>query len=546
MIRNSLNVHWIWIATLLTTALMFPSTELIAQEEALYGTVSFITSQNVYLRFDNTDLLQLNDTIYQEVGGKNQPCLVLQQKSSVSCIADPISDCQFKKGDKVVYFYTPSVKKDNKEEELEQASEFVQDSTAGNTKNLQADAPPKKVLTDHIDGRISLANNTTSGNGDMNSRTAGRLSLDAENIGGSRFSFYSYSRFRYNKIERNGLQSNDSRMSIYELALQYDADSSLYVSIGRQINNRMLSVGAMDGLNAEKRFRNSYVGAVVGSRTDPRNYGINTDLFQYGAYVGLYHDEKKLSSTSFGVIDQRNAGATDRRYVYAQHRNRIGKKINLFATAEMDIYKTDIIGNGESGLRPTSFYVMANYRVSRKLRITASYDMRRNRILYASYSESLDRLIANDPYRNGYRLRVNYNLTRSIFTGAGFSQRTQSDNHNTFTSINVFLSFARIPIIGGRWSNVFTTNQNAYYTYNSISTRYTRDFFKGKLSVSPNARLVTYNYSNFDGDTFSQAYLSLDLDYDIAKNLSIGADYEYSHRGDFIYHRFNTNFIKRF
>ncbi|MCZ4408482.1 hypothetical protein O3Q51_06665 [Cryomorphaceae bacterium 1068] len=545
MKRIGLNEHWIRIATLLTTVLMFPSAELIAQEEALYGTVSFITSQNVYLRFDNTDLLQLNDTIYQNVGGKNQPCLVLKQKSSVSCIAEPISDCKFEKGDKVVYFYTPSVKKDDKEE-IEQASDFVKDSLAVDTNSVKVNAPPKKVLTDHIDGRISLANNTTAGNGDLNSRTLGRLALDAENIGGSKFSFYSYSRFRYNKIERNGLRSNDSRMSIYELALQYDADSSLTVSIGRQINNRMLSVGAMDGLNAEKRFRNSYVGAVVGSRTDPRTYGVNPDLFQYGAYVGLYHDKKKISSTTFGVIDQRNTGATDRRYVFAQHRNRIGDNINLFATAEMDIYKTDVIGNEESGVRPTSFYVMANYRVSRKLRITASYDMRRNRILYASYSESLNRLITNDPYRNGYRLRVNYNLSRSIYTGAGFSQRTQSDNHNTFTSINVFLSFARIPIIGGRWSNVFTTNQNTYYTYNSFSTRYTRDFFKGKLSVSPNARLVSYNYINFDGAAFNQTYLSLDLDYDIAKNLSIGADYEYSQRGDFIYHRFNTNLIKRF
>ncbi len=541
--RISLHEHWIWIATMLT-ALLLPCEELLAQE-ALTGTVSFVTSQNVYLRFDNTDLLQLKDTIYQQLGGKNQACLVLQQKSSVSCIAYPISDCQFKQGDKVVYFYFPSVKKDDKEE-LEQASEFVKDSIAGNANNLKADAPPKKVLTDHIDGRISLANNTTAGEGDMNSRTMGRLDLAAENIGGSRFSFYNNARFRYNRIERNGIKSNDSRLSIYELALRYDADSSLSVSIGRQINNRMLSVGAMDGLNAEKRFRNSYVGAVVGSRTDPRTYGVNPDLFQFGAYFGIYHDEKKISSTTFGVIDQENSGATDRRYVFAQHSSRIGDKINMFATAEMDIYKTDVLGTGESGLRPTSLYLMVNYKVTRKLRITASYDMRRNRILYESYSENLDRLITNDPYRNGYRFRLNYNLTRNIFAGAGYSLRSQSDGHNTFTSINVFLSFVKIPIIGGRWSNTFTTNQNTYYTYNSISTRYTHDFFKGKLSVSPDARLVTYNYTNFNADPFNQVYLSLDLDYDIGKNLSIGADYEYSQRGDIIYHRFNTNLIQRF
>jgi hypothetical protein len=545
MMRISLNEYWIWIASMLTALLLFPHEELLAQE-ALTGTVSFVTSQNVYLRFDNTDLLQLNDTIYQQVDGQNRPCLVLQQKSSVSCIAEPISDCKFEKGDKVVYFYTPSVKKAEKEEEPEQASELAQDSIIGNTSNLQADAPPKKVKTDYVDGRISLSNNTIAGEGDINSRTMGRLLLEAENIGGSKFSFYNYSRFRYNRIERNGLQGSDSRLSIFELALQYDADSSLTVSIGRQINNRMLSVGAMDGLNAEKRFRNTYVGAVVGSRTDPSTYGLNFDLFQYGAYFGLYHDENKMSSTTVGIMNQSNSGNIDRRYVFAQHSSRIGNKINLFATAEMDIYQTDVTGNTESGVRPTTLYLMANYRVTRKLRITASYDMRRNRILYTSYSESLDRLITNDPYRNGFRLRVNYNLSRSIYAGAGYSQRSQSDGGNAFSTFNVFLSFTRIPIIGGRWSNAFTTNQSTYYTYNSISTRYTRDFFKGRLSVSPNARFVSYKYTSFDGDAFNQIYLSVDLDYDIAKNLSIGTDYEYSRRGDFTYHRFNTYLLKRF
>jgi hypothetical protein len=308
----------------------------------------------------------------------------------------------------------------------------------------------------------------------------------------------------------------------------------------------MLSVGAMDGLNAEKRFRDFYVGAVVGSRTDPRTYGINLDLFQYGAYAGLYHDRNRVASTTIGVIDQRNTGATDRRYIFAQHRNRIGDNINLFATAEMDLYAANTFGEGQNELRPTSLYFMVNYRVTQKLRVTASYDMRRNRILYESFSENLDRLITNDPYRNGYRLRLNYRLSNSIFTGVGFSQRTQSDGHNAFTTVNVFLSFNRIPVIGGRWSNAFATNRSTYYTYSSISSRYTRQFLKGKLSLSPNARFITYDYTNFNGDPFNQFYLALDAYYDIGKNLSIGADYEYSKRGEIIYHRFNTNLIQRF
>lgn len=531
----------VFVLVPLLAAILFPLEEVFAQE-AIAGTVSFITSQNVYLRFDNTNLLQLNDTIYKTGG---EPCLILLQKSSVSCIAEPISDCELNKGDEVVYYYYPPEKKPD-EERVDVLPVPADSDTTPVVALPKEEVSKSKSWVDDIDGRFSFSNSTNVGEGDINSRSLGRLSINARNIGGSKFSFYNYARFRYNSIDRNSEKFTDSQLSFYQLALEYEPDSSITISIGRKINNRMLSVGALDGLSAEKRFRKFFVGAMLGTRPDPLNYGFNSNFFQYGAYVGIYHGKYQQSNTSIGMIDQSNNGATDRRYLFAQHRSRISDKINLFASTELDIYQTNALGNSTSELKPTSFYMMVNYRITRKLTATASYDMRRNRILYETYSDNLENLLANDPSRNGYRLRLNYRLTNNVFTGAGINYRNQSDGRSEFTNINAFLSFMRIPYIGGRWSNVFATNGNSFFQYRSLSSRYTRQFLKGRLSLSPNVRYITYDYLNIDVDQIRQLYLAMDVYYDIGKNLSIGANYEYASRADVVYHRFNTSLIQRF
>jgi len=514
--------------------------------EKIIGTVSFVTSQNIYLRFENTAPLQIEDTLFSSVNGHNEACLILKNKSSVSCVAQPIGDCTPKKGDKLIYYYTPPPVREEKTDEV--------NTDTGSTEKSPIIIEPKKPevnyrqnkLAENIDGKVSLSNYTTLGLGGVNSRSVARIMLDAEHIGDSKFSVYSYSYFRYNTLSDSGEIRNGNRLNIYELSLRYDYDSSLTLSMGRTINRRMYSVGAMDGISVEKRWKNIYTGIVAGSRPDVKNFGLNFNLFQYGAYAGFYHDPDHRSSSNIGFINQTNAGATDRRYLYFQHRSALGKKVHLFASSEIDLYEKDTSNIVSNKLRLTSVYLSLRYRVNSKFSLMASYDVRKNLILYESFTDNLGTLTTNDPYRGGLRLRANYRFTKNIYSGISFSNRSQSDGKNNFTNANLFLNISELPGIGGSLMNTFSINNNYSYQYYSLSTRYSKYMANNQFSLSPSARVMMYHYNNFSISPFLQLYLGLDAYYNISKTWRIGAMYEFSASGRTNYNRFNTHLIKRF
>ena len=84
------------IAILITTLTM----SLLAQDKTiLTGEVSFVTTQNSYVKFGNTDLIEIGDTLQLTQNGTQTPCLVVTQKSSNSCVCTTLNGCTVEKGD---------------------------------------------------------------------------------------------------------------------------------------------------------------------------------------------------------------------------------------------------------------------------------------------------------------------------------------------------------------------------------------------------------------------------------------------------------------
>ncbi len=526
------------------------STQLWAQnpehQQQITGTVSYVTSQNIYLRFDNTAVLQIDDTLFISRNGNNQACLILKKKSSVSCMAERIGDCSLKQGDQVTYYYTPKIIETENPEKTDTDSSSVNPGDNIVEQNNKTKNKHRKRSLEDIDGKVSLSNYSTTGIGGINSRSVARVMVDAEHIGNSKFSIYNYAYFRFNSLSDSGEKRTLNRLNIYELNLRYDYDSSLSFSIGRTISRRMYSIGAMDGITAEKQWKNFYTGIVAGFRPDPVNYGLNFNLFQFGAYAGLYHDPSHHNSTNIGFINQTNAGRTDRRYLYVQHRSELGKNVRLFASTEIDLYEKDTANTVTNKLRLTSVYLSVHYRVNSKLRLMASYDVRKNIILYESFASSLDLLTQNDPYRGGLRLRLNYRINRNLYAGISVSNRAQSDGQNNYSNANLYFNISDLPGIGGRLMNTISINRNYSYQYYSLSTRYTKDLANNKISLSPSSRIMVYDYTRFSLAPFIQLYLGLDAYYRISKTWSIGAAYEFSAIRGTNFNRFNTHLIKRF
>ena len=299
-------------------------------QESVTGTVSFITSENVYVRFENTEGITVGDSLVRQQNGTTIPCLVVVSKSSTSCVTKPIGGCKPAKGDKMtarvaVRKSRPKRTPDKDKETEKEKSEEVVQSTKSEEETEEKKAKPE------INGRLSLANYTTRDDVGTKNRAMGRLAFNVDDIGPG-FSFESY--MNYTHLTNTRQESPDvstSRFNVFNLALGYEKDSNYSVYVGRRINNHLASMGAVDGLQAEKQFGNFSVGLIGGFRPNVFNYGLDFNLPQLGGYVAFKQSHKVVQSrTSLGLIEQMNGGATDRRYAMLQHSSQIKKLRHLW------------------------------------------------------------------------------------------------------------------------------------------------------------------------------------------------------------------------
>jgi len=59
--------------------------------ENLVGKVSFVSSQNIYVRFKSSEGISVGDTLYIPAGDTLAPALIVNSLSSVSCLCSSIS-----------------------------------------------------------------------------------------------------------------------------------------------------------------------------------------------------------------------------------------------------------------------------------------------------------------------------------------------------------------------------------------------------------------------------------------------------------------------
>ena len=67
----------------------------------MQGEVTFVTSRNVYIKFDNTTDIQIGDTLMLAKNGS--ACLQVTSKSSSSVVSRLINACEVQKGDGISF-----------------------------------------------------------------------------------------------------------------------------------------------------------------------------------------------------------------------------------------------------------------------------------------------------------------------------------------------------------------------------------------------------------------------------------------------------------
>jgi hypothetical protein len=513
----------------------------------LGGEVTFTTSVNAYVKFSDTEKIKIGDTLQLSANSVLSNCLVVKNKSSISCVCAILTGCEVKAGDVILHPVLLETTKTNPTKEIRDRM-VRKPVTAMTPEQIDSINSMQK-----ISGRISVASYSTlsSLRGD-NHRTMYRLGINVSHFQDSRFSLESDMNYRQNFVPAESKSSQRTKQyNVYNLALRYETPSKFSLVVGRKINMNASSIGAIDGVQAEKYFGKFYTGIIAGFRPDIFNQNFNSNLLEFGGYIGLKTNAGAFKSqTTLGLLEQKNAGATDRRYVYFQHSSTVGRNLNLFSSVELDIYDK-VNEQISTDARLTNLYASASYRISKVFNVFVSYDSRKRILYYETFKTEIENLLDDDEARQGARVRLNIKPLKNTTVGLSYSKRFQSSGQNASDNMNGYITFSKIPIVRGLLNVSYNINISNYLESKIWSFRHSRYLFKNKLNVDLYYRIIEYAYkiskvNDALNNTYKQSYIGSNLTYQFAKKISFSIMGEANTLATEKNYRINARIIKRF
>lgn len=495
------------------------------------GSINFITSQNVYVQFVNTDGIEIGDTIFNLKNDTYKPILIVKNKSSISCISS------------IIGTYIPAisnqvyVRKKVETAPSEVAAHKLKEGIALNDLALNSVKKEKQSTGNgsSFSGRVSLTgfiNNTSDTT--LNSTFRFNLSLNAHHIANSNFSAECDLSLTNRNVYRPFTSLIDSTklinfrqtfndVRIYNLSLKYDISKSASLLFGRKINMNLANIGAIDGLQFENTGKVFSFGAVLGSRPDLYTYGINSHLLQFGAFIShQLTDDTRSMQTSVAFFNQTNNLLTDRRFVYIQHNNSLLKNVDFFGSAEVDLFG---LQNNQpvTTFNLTSAYLLLRWSVLDNLSLALSYDARKNIYYYETYKNYVDSLLDKET-RQGFKFHVNYqpisHLSWGGTAGYRFATATSTLSLNEYT----YLTYSQLPIIDASLTINATALKTSYVTGMIYGASLSRDFFNGKFYAELSYQKVNYTFAT--STQLLEDNADINLSWRITRKLIFSMDLE--------------------
>jgi len=494
--------------------------------EELNGNVSFISSQNVYVKFENTEGILIGDTLFLPQNNILIPALVVNSMSSISCVGTPLIKNIFSLTDQIVARKRVVKKSINNKAGESKFAESPNDIAIqvsfikkNNTKTTKA----------RFDGRLAISSYTNiSSNYTPSERLRYNLTMNANHIDESNLSAESYISFTHllsfphKYTDWNGL---NNALKIYSLALKYDLNKSSSISLGRKIYNNMSNIGAVDGLEYEYVGNHFTFGALAGSRPDYLDYSFNSKLLQFGAFISHNtNNDNGLMQTSLGVFDQLNNLKTDRRFAYFQHTNSLLKNVDLFSSFEVDLY--GFVNNQlTSTFDLTSTYISLRFKPWDNFSTSLSYDARKNIYYYETFPQNKIDSTLDKETRQGLRFNLIYRPFKYFVWGGNAGYNIKSTTTGESMNANSFISYTHLPFntIG---TITVTALKTPYLTSMMVyRVSLSRDFWDGKFNAQVEYRIGNLKYTNTISPTV-QNIGQMSLFWRIAKKTALSANFE--------------------
>ena len=511
-------------------------------EQLVSGQVSFKSSKNIYVKFISTNGIEVADTLFIQRDMQWIPALLVQQKSSTSCVTTNLTTFEISIGDNIGYFERTKI------EPIDVIPPtLIQNETIVTLDSVEGE-PIKdiKKRKQTLNGRFSLSTNASLNPDQQRNfqRVRAAFSLNIQNVKESAFSTQTYLTYRHRYgVDQTTTDFYDD-FKVYTLAVQYAPSSKYNVTLGRKINQNIANMGSIDGAQFDYHFNKYTVGGFAGTRPDFTNFTFNPNLAQFGAYI-VRKDQttKGLAQTSLAIAEQQNGFKTDRRFMYFQHNNSLVKNLNLFFSSELDLFKKV---NDTVSYQPqlTSIYASLRYKLRKNLAISASYDNRRNIIFYESYQTFIDQLLAQET-RQGFRLQANYSPFKSISINASSFYRYQGDNPKPTKNYVGNINFNNFLHSKASMSININLLESYYFKGTILGGRLNKNFFKGKIGGEINFRNVNYTFFNSES-SLNQNIFGTNFNFNIYKRTSAIISYEGTFEPTRQYHRYFFTINQRF
>ncbi|MEI8005161.1 MAG: hypothetical protein WCI48_03070 [Bacteroidota bacterium] len=503
------------------------------------GTVSYLSSQNVYVKFLSTAGMKSGDTLFSRKGEKMSPALFVKDLSSISCVCVVINSTNLSLGDKV--YHRQQLAPPQKTEQPAPPSAVIPvikkpDTVAAVSPVADTSAVKKakpKAGRQSIHGYFGIASYTDFSNNSSTNVQQMKYTLlfTARNIGNTGLSAECYMTFSHSNQNWSEIQSDVfNGLKIYNLDVSYDFGSRASLLLGRKINPKLSNMGANDGLQFELKFKPLSIGLIAGFRPDYTDYGFNSSLFQAGVYLYNEHRAKNGSmETTLAFINQTNKGNTDRRFLYLQHVNSLVKNLTFFGSAEMDLYKlnynsADSSYTSANVFNLTNLYLSLNYRVIRQLTLSFSYSARQNVIYYQTYKSYLDKI--TDPQTlQGYTLQAVIRPVNKLSIGVTGGYRAEKTDPKPSKNFYGYITYSQIPGINIAATATVTILQTSYISGNIYGLGISKDLVSGKLFAGLTYRYTDYHYYNNEYSSV-QNVGEIDLSWRIWKKFSLSLYYE--------------------
>jgi hypothetical protein len=520
---------------------------VLAQEKhiAIQGAVSYITGQNIYVKFENTSGIENGDTLFINKNEVLIPVLVVQHQSTISCLCNTIGENSFQIGDITVAKIKTKQKKEIAEIQIEnQIEKDVSEQVITSTSEKKS---LRTTNMQDVAGTLSISSysNFAYTESDNLHRFRYTFSMDAHNISNSKLSAETYISFSH-KLNQWDLVQEDlnNALKIYSLALKYDFNNTTSMYVGRKINSKIANIGAVDGIQFQKDWNRFFVGVVGGTRPDFQNYGFNPKLLEYGAYIGQNQKfDNGFVQSSLAFFEQRNDGNIDRRFLYFQHSNSFIKNVNIFSSFELDLYKIED-GQPQNTVSLTSLYLSLNYRISRRLSIFGSYDNRKNVIYYETFKSYTDAIL-QQASRQGLRFRINYRPVNLLNIGVNAGTRFMKNDTRKTNTLNGYVTYSKVPFINSSLSLSTNLMQTSYLNGQVYGARLSKDILKGKIYGSLNYRWVKFDYVS-SVSQLKQNIGEIDFSYQFNKKLYLSFNYEATFQKNEHFNRLYLNLRVKF